>query len=47
MNWNDLVPWHKEESIAFCKGDVTISPHYPGDGKFAVLIMIVAKREKP
>ncbi|UCD71945.1 MAG: cupin domain-containing protein [Syntrophobacterales bacterium] len=35
-----------EGSIAFCKGDVPISPRNPGDGKFAVLVTMVLKREK-
>jgi quercetin dioxygenase-like cupin family protein len=35
-----------EGSIAFCKGEVPISPRNPGDGQFAVLVTMILKREK-
>ncbi len=35
-----------EGSIAFCKGDVPISPRNPGDGQFVVMVTMVLKREK-
>jgi quercetin dioxygenase-like cupin family protein len=35
-----------EGSIAFCKGEVPISPRNPGDGQFAVLVTMVLKRDK-
>ncbi len=35
-----------EGSIAFCKGEVPISPRNPGDGQFAVLVTMVLKRGK-
>jgi quercetin dioxygenase-like cupin family protein len=35
-----------EGSIAFCTGDVPISPRNPGNGQFVVMVTMVLKREK-
>ncbi len=35
-----------EGAVAFCKGDVPISPRNPGNGQFVVMVTMVLKKDK-